>query len=136
MVILSCHLYCLLPANVWMHLAPFSNVVKIAILAATTTINDWIFSIRISTKHDVYSILTEYKRMPLRNRCDSQGCYWQWGPHGTRYYYMTARDGKHAKDLAIRQAIAIYYSRLRQQDAGRKRSPTRKRGGINFTRLL
>lgn len=53
--------------------------------------------------------------MPLLQGSDKKGRYYKWGDSGHKYYYKKgdkASRGK-AKQNAIKQALAIYYSKRR-----------------------
>jgi hypothetical protein len=47
--------------------------------------------------------------MPIHNRTDSQGHYYQWGDHGHKYYYHDSHSKQKAYQQALTQARAIYY---------------------------
>jgi len=52
--------------------------------------------------------------MPVRKHTDSNGkCYYQWGSHGAKYYYIpgNVKSRNAAKAKATRQGIAISANR-------------------------
>lgn len=53
--------------------------------------------------------------MPIHTGRDYTGWFWQWGDHGTKYYYNPANlnESKVAKEHAIRQYTAAKYNGYR-----------------------
>ena len=51
--------------------------------------------------------------MPIHNRRDKNGPYFQWGNHGKKYYYIPRNpiSRAKAKALCMRQARAIIFNR-------------------------
>ena len=64
--------------------------------------------------------------MPLVNGGDSHGRFWKWGSRGHKYYYPAGNPTKRmaAKKLAIKQAVAINYSKMRSNG---RAEPIRRR---------
>lgn len=52
--------------------------------------------------------------MPLKNLIDDKGCYYQWG-NQKKYYYdpNNYKSELLAKKKAIKQYIAIFYSKIK-----------------------
>ena len=46
--------------------------------------------------------------MPVHGGQDNRGLYYQWGHHGTKYYYSTPESQRRARDKAMRQGRAAY----------------------------
>ena len=55
--------------------------------------------------------------MPVNRGKDGNGSYYQWGNSGKRYYYISGnvKSRNRAKDLAYKQAKAIYSSGWRER---------------------
>ena len=53
--------------------------------------------------------------MPVRNRRDHSGPYFQWGNHGKKYYYnpLSSRSLKIAAGKAMRQCRAAHASKIK-----------------------
>lgn len=50
--------------------------------------------------------------MPVHRSKDKKGCFYQWGNHGKKYYYIinNKRSMNIAKNKATRQGIAVHAS--------------------------
>ena len=50
--------------------------------------------------------------MPIHRGKDDNGCFYQWGDHGKKYYYVSGnkKSRDQAYEKAKKQAVAIYAS--------------------------
>lgn len=59
--------------------------------------------------------------MPIFRRHDRYGWYYQYGQHGTRYYFNSARSERIAWNKCVKQTRAIHASQARAIAAAKKR---------------
>ena len=61
--------------------------------------------------------------MPANRGRDSQGCYFRWGDHGKKYYYIAGNitSREYAKNKSLLQGRAIHASQGRRRSVSPRR---------------